>query len=100
MKKTSLHATLLMELVKVTGEKEFVLKFAIINDHDDESSEEEEEEPEISSITSVDVAMALSKDLLLFLLDKGQEEAAQYQQKIISTLQDVKLSNKKGQSTL
>ena len=42
------------------------------NGHDDESSEEEEEEPEISSITSVDVAMALSKDLLLFLLDKGK----------------------------
>lgn len=63
-------------------------------------SEEEEEEPEVSSITSVDVAMLLSKDLLLFLLDKGQEQAAEYQQKIISTLQDVKLNNKKSQSTI
>ena len=44
-----------------------------------------------TSIKSLDVVLTLSKDLLLFLFEKGKEEAAENQQKVISSLEDVKL---------
>ena len=44
-----------------------------------------------TSIKSLDVVLTLSKDLLLFLVEKGEEEAAENQQKVISSLEDVKL---------
>ena len=42
-------------------------------------------------IKSLDVVLTLSKDLLLFLVEKVEEEAAENQQKVISSLEDVKL---------
>ena len=44
-----------------------------------------------TSIKSLDVVLTLSKDLLLFLVEKGEEEAAENQQKVISSLEVVKL---------
>ena len=44
-----------------------------------------------TSIKLLDVVLTLSKDLLLFLVEKGEEEAAENQQKVISSLEDVKL---------
>ena len=44
-----------------------------------------------TSNKSLDVVLTLSKDLLLFLFEKGKEEAAENQQKVISSLEDVKL---------
>ena len=55
----------------------------------DESSVEEEQ---VTSILSFDTALTLAKDLLLFLLSKGEEKAAEDQQRVISTLEDAKLS--------
>ena len=43
-----------------------------------------------TSIKSLDVVLTLSKDLL-FLVEKGEEEAAENQQKVNSSLEDVKL---------
>ena len=57
----------------------------------DESSDEEEEE-QVTSILSFDSALTLAKDLLLFLLSKGEEKAAEDQQRVISTLEDAKSS--------
>ena len=44
-----------------------------------------------TSIKLLDVVLTLSKDLLLFLVEKGEEEAAENQQKVISSLEDIKL---------
>ena len=65
---------------------------------EDESSDEEVEDHECSSIQSFDVALMLAKDLLLFLEEKG-EAAAESQQKVISALQDAKLTRPTRQST-
>ena len=35
--------------------------------------------------------MTLSKDLLLFLIERGEEDVAEHQQKVISNLEDTKL---------
>ena len=43
-----------------------------------------------TSIKSLDVVLTLSKDLL-FLFEKGEEEAAENQQKVNSSLEDAKL---------
>ena len=64
----------------------------------DESSNEEEVES--TSIQSFDTALMLAKDLLLFLEDKGEEAAAENQQKVISALQDAKLRRPTKQSSL
>ena len=56
-----------------------------------------------TSIKSLDVVLTLSKDLLLFLVEKGEEEAAENQQKVISSLEDAKLKlrvNYSKQTTL
>ena len=37
------------------------------------------------------MALILFKDLMLFLVEKGEEEAAENQQKVISSLVDAKL---------
>ena len=55
----------------------------------DESSDEEEA---ITSIQTYDTALTLAKDLQLFLVSKGEEKAAEDQQKVISALEDAKLS--------
>ena len=45
-----------------------------------------------TSIKSIDVALTLARDLQLFLIKKEEEKAAEYQQKVISFLQDAKIS--------
>ena len=60
----------------------------------EESSDEEEEEEQVTNIQSFDTALTLAKDLLLFLVSKGEEKAAEDQQRVISTLKDAKLSTK------
>ena len=37
------------------------------------------------------MALTPSNDLMLFLVEKGEEEAAENQQKVISSLEDAKL---------
>ena len=67
------------------------------------TSDSSDEEVECTSIRSLDVALTLSKDLLLFLVEKGEEEAAENQQKVISSLEDAKLKlqvNYSKQTTL
>ena len=67
------------------------------------TSDSNDEEVECTSIKSLDVALTLSKDLLLFLVAKGEEEAAENQQKVISSLDDAKLKlrvNYSKQTTL
>ena len=59
-----------------------------------EESSDEEEEEQVTSIQSFDTALTLAKDLLLFLLSKGEEKAAEDQQRVISTLEDAKLSSR------
>ena len=60
---------------------------------EEESSDEEDEENEVvTSIQSFDTALTLARDLLLFLVGKGEEKAAEEQQRVISTLEDAKLS--------
>ena len=51
-------------------------------EEDDESSDEED--VQCTSIRSLDVAMTLSKDLLLYLIERGEEDVAEHQQKVIS----------------
>ena len=58
-------------------------------EEDDESSDEED--VQCTSTRSLDVAMTLSKDLLLFFIERGEEDAAEYQQKVISNMEDTKL---------
>lgn len=55
----------------------------------DESNDEEEA---ITSIQTYDTALTLAKDLQLFLVSKGKERAAEDQQRVISALEDAKLS--------
>ena len=55
----------------------------------DESSDQEEA---ITSIQTYDTALTLAKDLQLFLVSKGEEKAAEDQQRVISALEDAKLS--------
>ena len=55
----------------------------------DESSDEDEE---VTSIQTYDTALTLAKDLQLFLVSIGEEKAAEDQQKVISALEDAKLS--------
>ena len=55
----------------------------------DESSDEDEE---VTSIQTYDTALTLAKDLHLFIVSKGEEKAAEDQQKVISALEDAKLS--------
>lgn len=57
----------------------------------EEVSSDEEEEEEKSSIQSYDTALTLAQDLLLFLVSKGEEKAAEAQQNVISSLHDAKL---------
>ena len=35
--------------------------------------------------------MTLSKDLLLFLIERGEKDAAEHQQKVISNMEETKL---------
>ena len=67
----------------------------------DDDNESSDEETECTSIKSFDVALTLSKDLLLSLIERG-EGAAEDQQKVISALEDakLKLSRNSKQSTL
>ena len=65
---------------------------------EDESSDDED--LECSSIQSFDVALTLARDLLLFLEERREEAAAENQQKVISALQDAKLTRPTRQSTL
>ena len=44
-----------------------------------------------ASIKSFDIAMTLGKDLLLFFVEKGEEEAAEDQQKALSVLKNAEL---------
>ena len=88
-----------MELVKLIGESyncfvsecESAAKRPALEQ--DESSDEEEEE-QVTSILSFDTALTLAKDLLLFLLSKGEEKVAEDQQRVISTLEDAKIVSK------
>ena len=73
---------------------------ALGNENDSHSSDEE---LECTSIRSLDVALTLAKDLMLFLVEKGEEEAAENQQKVISSLEIAKLKlhvNHTKQTTL
>ena len=57
---------------------------------DEDNSDSSDEEVECTSIKSLDVALTLSNDLMLFLVEKGEEEAAENQQRVISSLEDAK----------
>ena len=61
---------------------------------DESSDEEDEEDEEVTSIQNYDTALTLAKDLQLFLVSKGEEKAAEDQQKVISALEDAKLAAK------
>ena len=66
------------------------------------NSDSSDEEVECTSIKSLDVALTLSKDQM-FLVEKREEEAADNQQKVISSLEDAKLKlqvNYSKQTTL
>lgn len=58
---------------------------------EEQNIDSSDEEVECSTIQSVDTALTLSKDLLLFLVEKGEEEAAENQQKVISSLEEAKV---------
>lgn len=61
---------------------------------------DEEEEDQCKSIKTFDVALTLTKDLLLFLEEKGEEKAAEAQQSVVSALQDAKLRKFTKQTNL
>ena len=67
---------------------------------DTKQNECSDEEVKNTSIQSFDVALMLAKDMLLFLEEKGEEEAAENQQKFVSALQDAKLKRVAKQSSL
>lgn len=60
-------------------------KKAAIGNEDEDDSDSSDEDLECTSIKSLDVALTLAKDLMLFLVEKGEEEAAENQQKVISS---------------
>ena len=69
-------------------------------DDDDGSDDDSTDEVPSSSIQSFDAALSLSNDLLLFLLEKGEETAVEDQQR---ALQEAKLRiqmSKAKQTTL
>ena len=67
----------------------------------DDENESSDEETECTSIKSFDVALTLSRNLLLLLIER-EEGAAEDQRKVISALEDakLKLSRNSKQSTL
>ena len=69
-----------------------------------ENNSDSSDEVECTKINrGLDVALTPSKDLMLFLVEKGEEEAAENQQKVISSLEDAKLKlrvNYSEQTTL
>jgi hypothetical protein len=72
-----------------------------LDDDDDNGSDDDStDEVPSSSIQSFDAALSLSNDLLLFLLEKGEETAVEDQQRVISALQEAKLMSKAKQTTL
>ena len=65
-------------------------KVALLDEEDNSASSNQKDVNEGTSIKAIDVALALSRDLQLFLIEKGEEAAAEYQQRVISILQDKK----------
>ena len=58
----------------------------------DEDSEDDEDEPERSSITSYDVALSLSSDLIQFLPQNKEEAAAGAMFNVITLLEGAKVN--------
>ena len=68
---------------------------------DEESDDSEEEnEPETSSITSYDVALRLSNDLLLFFTQNADEELAGAMFNVVTQIENIKLAAKVQQSNI
>ena len=68
---------------------------------DEESDDNEDEiEPEMSSITSYQVALRLSNDLLLFFTQNNEEELAGAMFNVIIQLESAKLVVKMKQSSI
>ena len=68
--------------------------------HEDSDSSGDEDDSEHSSITTIDTAMTLTRDLQLFLLEQGEENAAEYLQKVTSVLEDAKLRSNSVKQTV
>ena len=68
---------------------------------DEESYDNEDEiEPEMSSITSYQVALCLSNDLLLFFTQNNEEELPRAMFNVITQLESAKLAVKMKQSSI
>ena len=68
---------------------------------DEESDDSEDEiEPEVSSITSYQVALRLSNDLLLFFTQSNEEELAGAMFNVITQLESAKLAVKTKQTSI
>ena len=67
----------------------------------EESDDSEDEiEPEVSSITSYQVALRLSNDLLLFFTQSNEEELAGAMFNVITQLESAKLAVKTKQTSI
>ena len=71
---------------------------------EEDNYDSSDEEVKCTSIKLLPVALTLAKDLMLFLVEKGEEEAIEHQQKVISSLEDAKFKlhvfKKSTQTTL
>ena len=68
---------------------------------DEENDDSEDEiEPEVSSITTYQVALRLSNDLLLFFTQNNEEELAGAMFNVITQLESAKLAVKMKQSSI
>ena len=63
----------------------------MLDEEDNSDSSDHKDVNEGTSIKSIDVALMFSRDLQLFLIQKGEANAAEYQQRVISILQDAKI---------
>ena len=67
---------------------------------DEENDSEDEIEPEVSSITTYQVALRLSNDLLLFFTQNNEEELAGAMFNVITQLESAKLAVNMKQSSI